>query len=66
MRSDNPVHGVTRPADGKRQRRLTDAEYEALGGAIRKAAAANIWPAAIAVFSFLALTGWRSGEPYKP
>jgi len=62
MRSDNPVHGVTRPADGKRHRRLTDAEYEALGGAIRKAAAANIWPPAIAVARFLAVSGWRSGE----
>ena len=31
MRSDNPVHGVMRPADGRRDRRLTDAEYEALG-----------------------------------
>jgi len=30
MRSDNPVHGVMRPADGRRHRRLTDAEYEAL------------------------------------
>ena len=38
MRSDNPVHGVMRPADGKRDRRLTDAEYEALGNALRKAA----------------------------
>jgi integrase len=62
IRSDNPVHGVTRPADGKRHRRLTDAEYEALGGAIRKAAAANIWPPAIAIARFLAVSGWRSGE----
>ena len=36
MRSDNPVHGVMRPADGRRDRRLTDAEYEALGSALRK------------------------------
>jgi integrase len=62
MRSDNPVHGVTRPADGKRERRLTDAEYEALGSALRGAAVANIWPPAIAVARFLAVSGWRSGE----
>jgi integrase len=62
MRSDNPVHGVTRPADGKRDRRLTDTEYEALGSALRRAAAANIWPPAIAVARFLAVSGWRSGE----
>ena len=27
MRPDNPVHGVIRPADGRRERRLTDEEY---------------------------------------
>jgi len=62
MRSDNPVHGVMRPADGKRDRRLTDAEYEALATALRRAAAASIWPPAIAVARFLAVSGWRSGE----
>ena len=36
MRSDNPVHGVMRPADGRRHRRLTDAEYEALAPIIRE------------------------------
>ena len=51
-----------RSADGKRNRRLTDAEYDALSGALRKAAATNIWPPAIAVARFLAVTGWRSGE----
>src|SRR5215475_8450679 len=62
MRSDNPVHGVMRPADGRRDRRLTDAEYEALGSALRRAAAVGIWPPAIAVARFLAVSGWRSGE----
>ena len=62
MRSDNPVHGVMRPADCKRDRRLTDAEYEALATALRRAAAASIWPPAIAVARFLAVSGWRSGE----
>lgn len=62
MRPDNPVHGVLRPADGRRERRLTDEEYKALGVALRKSEPANIWPAAIAVARFLALTGWRSGE----
>ena len=62
MRLDNPVHGVLRPADGRRERRLTDDEYQALGVALRKSEAAHIWPAAIAVTRFLALSGWRSGE----
>jgi len=62
MRTDNPVHGVMRFADGKRERRLSDDEYKKLGKAAVKAEAAKMWPAAIAVVRFLALTGWRSGE----
>jgi integrase len=62
MRSDNPVDGVLRFADGKRERRLTDDEYRTLRDALRKAEAASIWPAAVAAARFLALTGWRSGE----
>src|SRR6266478_5231350 len=60
LRSDNPVHGVIRFADGKRERRLSDDEYAALGEALRGAEAAAIWPAAIAATRLLALTGWRS------
>jgi integrase len=62
MRSDNPVRGVMRPADGKRDRRLTDDEYEALGKALHEATKTNVWPAAVAATRFLIVTGWRSGE----
>jgi integrase len=62
MRADNPVHGTVRFADGKRERRLSDAEYTALGDALRRGEAASIWPPAVAAARFLALTGWRSGE----
>jgi integrase len=62
MRIDNPVHGVMRPADGRRERRLSEAEYKALGNALLKAEKANVWPAAVAAVHFLALTGWRRGE----
>jgi integrase len=62
MRADNPVHGVTRFADGKRDRRLSDLEYGMLGEALRLAEAAGFWPAAVAAARFLTLTGWRSGE----
>jgi integrase len=62
MRSDNPVHGVVRPADGRRERRLTDHEYKALATGLRKAEAKNVWPPAIGAARFLLLTGWRSGE----
>jgi integrase len=62
LRPDNPAHGVIRFADGKRERRLSDDEYAALGEALRGAEAAAIWPAAVAATRLLALTGWRSGE----
>ena len=62
MRPDNPAHGVLRPADGRRDRRLVDTEYDTLGAALRAAAERRMWPAAIAAARFVALTGWRSGE----
>jgi integrase len=62
MRPDNPVRGVIRFEDGKRERRLTDEEYKALGDALAKAKMETIWPPAAATARFLALTGWRCGE----
>jgi integrase len=62
MRPDNPSHGVMRFADGRRERRLSDEEYAALGQALREAETAGMWPPAIVAARFLALTGWRSGE----
>ncbi|HTR15810.1 MAG TPA: Arm DNA-binding domain-containing protein, partial [Acetobacteraceae bacterium] len=48
MRADNPVRGVMRPADGRRERRLSDIEYAALGTALRRAEDEAVWPAAVA------------------
>ncbi len=68
MRLDNPVHGVQRFADGKRERRLSDQEYGALGAALRlgengvQDKPGAIWPPAIAMTRFLSLSGWRTGE----
>jgi integrase len=62
MRPDNPVRGVIRFADGKRERRLSHGEYRALGEALRNGKAESIWPAALAAIRFLAVTGWRTGE----
>ncbi len=62
IRSDNPVRGVERFADGQRLRRLSDDEYNGAGRSIRQAKAEGIWPAAVAAAHFLAVTGWRTGE----
>jgi integrase len=62
MRQDNPVRGIIRFEDGKRERRLTDDEYKLLGDALAKAERGSIWPAAVVAGRFLSLTGWRSGE----
>lgn len=62
MRPDNPVRGVIRFEDGKRERRLTDEEYKALGDALAQSKMESIWPPAAAAARFLALTGWRSSE----
>jgi integrase len=62
IRADNPVHGVMRFAEGKRDRRLAPHEYALLGKAFREAENKNIWRPAINAARFLLLTGWRSGE----
>ena len=59
----NPVVGIVRFADGRRDRRLTDSEYFKFGESL--GAAKGIWPYAISAARFLALTGWRSGEALK-
>lgn len=61
LRPDNPVRGVERHADGRRERRLSDEEYSALGEALRHMPD-TAWPPAVAAIRFLALTGWRRGE----
>jgi integrase len=62
MRQDNPTHGIERFADGRRERRLNEAEYKALGAALQSAVERRVWPPFVAVAHFLVLTGWRSGE----
>jgi integrase len=61
MCPDNPVRGLRKYADNKRERRLSDDEYALLGAALRRAEGA-IWPQALACARFLCFTGWRSGE----
>ena len=60
LREDNPVRGVRRFADQKRERRFSDDEWRCLAAGL--AAMAERYPAPVACIRFLALTGWRRGE----
>jgi len=56
----NPVHGVKRPADTRRNLRLTATDYAALGRALDEFAQQS--PKAVKAIWLLALTGCRRGE----
>ena len=60
IREGNPVRGVIRFADRKRERRLATDEYRKLAEGIAKIETTS--PIAAAAIRFLALTGWRRGE----
>jgi integrase len=62
LRAENPVRGVVRYADQKKERRLSDDEFKALVAGLAQAEADQINPYAVAAVRFLALTGWRRGE----
>lgn len=62
LRSDNPVSGIVRPADGRRDRRLLDEEYAAFGTGLVAAEDDGAWMPALAAIRFLLVTGWRRGE----
>ena len=59
IRPDNPVRGIIRPADRRRDRRLTAEEYGQLSIGL---ASLGTWPHGVAAARFLVLSGWRTGE----
>ncbi len=61
----NPARGVKRPADNKRERRLDEKEYRALGKALAQAEAEMMIPQAVTGVWLLALTGCRHSEVAK-
>jgi integrase len=56
--SVNPCTGIKKPADVRRVRRLSNLEYAQLWQAIGSASNAT----AASIITFLAISGWRSGE----
>jgi integrase len=60
LRSDNPCSNVKKPADVRRIRRLSEAEYAQLGKALNGGGHKN--DIAMSVIKFLAISGFRSGE----
>jgi integrase len=58
----NPVRGIKRPADGRRETRLSSDQYRALGQALDGAVAEGEAWQVIAAIRLLALTGCRRGE----
>ncbi|CAK0752318.1 hypothetical protein WCLP8_2330002 [uncultured Gammaproteobacteria bacterium] len=58
----NPVRGVKRPADRKRDLRLTEDDYRRLGCALTEAESEGENPQALLFARLLCLTGCRRGE----
>lgn len=58
----NPAHGLRKPKDNVRDRRLTEEEYRTLGGMLRKAAADEKYTMTADIIRQIALTGCRRSE----
>jgi integrase len=58
----NPVHGIRKPADGVKKRRLSDDEYRLLGQILQENAADEQFKTTVQIIRYLALTACRRGE----
>lgn len=58
----NPAHGIRKPKDNVRNRRLTEAEYRTLGEILRKAAEDEKYEITVEIIRQIALTGCRRTE----
>lgn len=58
----NPAHGIRKPADGVKKRRLSDNEYRLLGQILQEKAADEQFETTVQIVRHLALTGCRRGE----
>jgi len=60
--TSNPAHGLRKPKDNVRQRRLSEAEYRTLGEMLRKAAQEEKYAMTVDIIRQIALTGCRRSE----
>jgi integrase len=58
----NPAHGLRKPKDNVRTRRLTEKEYRQLGEILRKAAESEKYATFVDIARLIALTGCRRSE----
>jgi hypothetical protein len=58
----NPAHGIRKPKDNARNRRLTQAEYRTLGEMLQKAAEEEKYAMTVDIIRQIALTGCRRSE----
>lgn len=58
----NPAHGIRKPKDNVRGRRLTEAEYRILGEMLRTAAQTEKYEMTVDIIRQIALTGCRRSE----
>jgi hypothetical protein len=58
----NPAHGIRKPKDNVRKRRLSEAEYRILGQMLRDAAKQDKYTTIVDIIRQLALTGCRRSE----
>jgi integrase len=58
----NPAHGLRKPKDNVRTRRLTEAEYRKLGEILRKASESEKYATFVDIARLIALTGCRRSE----
>ncbi|WP_011583114.1 MULTISPECIES: tyrosine-type recombinase/integrase [Chelativorans] len=58
----NPAHGIKKPKDNVRKRRLSDAEYRILGVMLREAAEDEKYAMTVEIIRQIAMTGCRRSE----
>jgi integrase len=61
----NPAHGIRKPADGVKKRRLSDDEYRLLGQLLQAKATDEQFETTVKIVRHLALTACRRGEAIR-